>query len=63
MNKVVEFFSGVRKETGKVTWPTRKETLVTSVMVVVLTTVMALFFLLVDSVLAQVMRVIINIRL
>ncbi|HVY13071.1 MAG TPA: preprotein translocase subunit SecE [Alphaproteobacteria bacterium] len=63
MNKVVEFFSEVKKETAKVTWPTRKETILTSVMVVVLSTVMAVFFLGVDSILAYVMRFIINLRI
>jgi preprotein translocase subunit SecE len=63
MNKVVEFFTDVKKEAAKVTWPTRKETGITVMMVVVLSVVMALFFLLVDGMLAYAMRFIINIRL
>ena len=44
-----EFLRQVRAETAKVVWPTRRETVMTGVMVVVMTTILALFFLLVDS--------------
>jgi preprotein translocase subunit SecE len=43
-----EFFQQVRNETAKVTWPSRRETLITTAMVFVFTTVAAIFFLLVD---------------
>lgn len=62
MNKITTFFSEVKKEAGKVTWPTRQETVMTSVMVVVLSSVMAGFFLLVDAILAWASRGLINIR-
>ncbi len=63
MNKVAEFFSDVRKEAQKTTWPTRKETAVTSAMVFVLTGVAGVFFLAVDSILAFLTRALINIHL
>ncbi len=63
MNKVVGFFSDVKKESAKVTWRTRKETMVTVAMVVILSTVMAVFFLGVDTLLAGITRFIINIRI
>ena len=47
----IEFLRQVRQETSKVTWPTRKETLITTGMVFVMGLVAALFFFLVDSVL------------
>ena len=47
----IEFLRQVRQETSKVTWPTRKETLITTAMVFVMGTVAALFFFLVDMVL------------
>ncbi|MBI3419789.1 MAG: preprotein translocase subunit SecE [Proteobacteria bacterium] len=62
MNKVAEFFSEVKKESAKVTWPTRKETGITVLMVVLLSTLMAVFFLGVDTVLAHITRLIINLR-
>ena len=47
-----EFIRQVRQETAKVTWPTRKETAVTTGMVFVMVTLAALFFLLVDQIIA-----------
>jgi preprotein translocase subunit SecE len=38
----------VRGETAKIAWPTRRETLLTSVMVLVMASLMAVFFFLVD---------------
>lgn len=48
----VEFVREVKRETSKVTWPARKETMVTTLMVFVLVTIMSIFFLLVDQVLS-----------
>ena len=44
----VQFFRQVRQETAKVTWPTRKETAITTGMVFVFVILMSIFFLLVD---------------
>lgn len=43
-----EFVRQVRAEATKVVWPTRKETTLTTVMVLVLSAVTALFFFFVD---------------
>ena len=48
--KPTEFIRQVRQETSKVTWPTRKETAITTVMVFIFVTIMALFFLVVDQI-------------
>lgn len=48
----LQFMQQVRQEVAKVTWPTRKETLVTTAMVFVMGVVAAIFFLLVDQVLS-----------
>ncbi|MEX0589896.1 MAG: preprotein translocase subunit SecE [Xanthobacteraceae bacterium] len=45
-----EFFQQVRNEVSKVTWPSRRETLITSAMVFVFTVAAAIFFLVVDFV-------------
>ncbi|MCU6454961.1 preprotein translocase subunit SecE [Sphingomonas sp. A2-49] len=45
----IEFIRQVQAETKKVVWPTRRETIMTGVMVVIMTTVLALFFLGVDT--------------
>ena len=48
-----KFLQEVRAEAQKVTWPTRKETTVTTIMVFVMVVVASIFFLLAD----QVMRI------
>ena len=48
-----KFMQEVRAEAQKVTWPTRKETTVTTIMVFVMVVISSIFFLLAD----QVMRV------
>jgi preprotein translocase subunit SecE len=46
-----EFFRQVREEVSKVTWPTRKETAVTTGMVFVMVSLAAIFFFVVDQLL------------
>ncbi len=43
-----EFVRQVRQETSKVTWPTRKETMTSVLMVFIMVILVALFFFLVD---------------
>lgn len=45
----MEFINQVKTETRKVSWPTWKETWMTGLMVVIMATILALFFLGVDS--------------
>lgn len=47
-----KFIREVRSEVSKVTWPTRKETMVSTAMVLILALVAALFFMLVDGIFA-----------
>lgn len=47
-----EFLRQVRQELGKVTWPTRKEATVTTIMVLIMVALMSAFFVLVDQVLS-----------
>ena len=47
-----QFIREVRQEVSKVTWPTRKETMVTTGMVFVMVFLAAIFFLIVDQILA-----------
>lgn len=56
-----EFLQQVRTETAKVTWPTRRETLVTSVMVLIMVVLAAGFFLLADQVIRFVIGLILGI--
>ena len=47
----------VRQEVGRVTWPSRKETLVTTGLVLALSALAAVFFLVVDQLIRLAMRV------
>ncbi len=51
-----EFLRQVRAETGKVVWPTRKETMMTALMVVIMTSILGLFFFAVDSAFSAVVQ-------
>ncbi|WP_395021116.1 preprotein translocase subunit SecE [Dongia sp.] len=48
----VEFFRQVRTEVAKVTWPSRKETMLTTTMVFVMVIMASIFFLAVDALLS-----------
>ncbi|MBI2707215.1 MAG: preprotein translocase subunit SecE [Proteobacteria bacterium] len=48
----LEFMRQVRQEMSKVTWPTRKETIVTTIMVFVMVFICAVFFLVIDRILS-----------
>jgi preprotein translocase subunit SecE len=45
-----KFLQEVRAEAQKVTWPTRKETTITTIMVFVMVVIASVFFLLADQV-------------
>lgn len=47
-----QFIQQTRHEVSKVVWPTRRELLVTTVMVFIMATIAALFFFLIDQVIA-----------
>jgi preprotein translocase subunit SecE len=44
-----EFFQQVRQEASRVTWPTRKETMITTAMVFAMVFIAAAFFFIVDQ--------------
>jgi preprotein translocase subunit SecE len=46
---IPEFIQQVRAETAKVSWPTSRETWMVTLMVVIMTTLLGLFFLGVDN--------------
>lgn len=48
----IEFMRQVRQEASKVTWPTRKETTITTIMVFLMVFICAIFFLIVDRLLS-----------
>jgi len=48
--KIGEFVNQVKTEATKIVWPTSRETVQTTIMVIIMTTILALFFFGVDSV-------------
>ncbi len=51
-----EFIRQVRTEIGKVVWPSRQETVQTAIMVLIMTIILAIFFLGVDAGFAAIVK-------
>lgn len=56
-----KYIREVRQEAGRVTWPTRKETMISTMMVLVLAFIAAVFFLAVDNIISFLIRYIFGI--
>ena len=56
----IEFIRQVQAETRKVVWPTRRETVMTGVMVMIMTVLLGLFFFGIDSVFDAIVRGLLN---
>jgi preprotein translocase subunit SecE len=54
------FFESVKLELGKVTWPTRKETLATTGVVVIIVLLVSLYLGTCDVILAKLMRLVLG---
>jgi preprotein translocase subunit SecE len=51
-----EFIRQVRAETAKVVWPTRKETVATAIMVMIMTLILAFFFFGTDAAFSSIVQ-------
>ena len=58
----ITFLQQVRQEVSKVTWPSRNEVLVSTIMVLVLVLAASLFFLLADQVISWAVGLMLSIR-
>jgi preprotein translocase subunit SecE len=56
----IKFLQEVRAEGQKVTWPSRRETAITTLMVFIMTAMASIFFLLSDMVMRQLITFIIG---
>jgi preprotein translocase subunit SecE len=56
----IEYLQQVRAEGAKTTWPSRRETLVTTIMVVLMAVFASLFFLLSDQVISRAVALILG---
>ena len=59
----LKFVQSVKQEAFKVTWPTKKDVLVGSLMVFALATIAAIFFLLLDQIYKVLLDIILNINI
>ena len=58
----IKFLQEVRQEVGKVTWPSRQETLISTVMVLGMVALASIFFLASDQVIAWLVQAVLAIR-
>jgi preprotein translocase subunit SecE len=58
----VKFLQEVRQEVGKVTWPTRNEVLISTVMVFVLVALASVFFLVADQLISWAVTWVLTLR-
>jgi preprotein translocase subunit SecE len=57
-----KFLQEVRSETNKVTWPTRRETTITTIMVFVMVALASIFFFAADQILRYVITLVLGIH-
>lgn len=60
MKNPVQFINEVRSEAGKVVWPSRKEAGMTTLMVFIMATLVAIFFFFVDQILAWLVGILLS---
>lgn len=58
----ITFLQQVRSEISKVVWPTRNETLVSTIMVLIMVLLASLFFLAADQVISWLVQTMLSIR-
>ncbi|MDO8360684.1 MAG: preprotein translocase subunit SecE [Devosia sp.] len=58
----IKFLQEVRQEVGKVTWPSRQETVISTVMVLAMVALASIFFLAADQVIAWGVQMVLSIR-
>ncbi len=56
-----KFLQEVRAEADKVTWPTRRETLITTAMVFVMVAIASVFFLVADQIIRMLITIVLGI--
>ncbi|MDG2187029.1 MAG: preprotein translocase subunit SecE [Hyphomicrobiales bacterium] len=59
--KPIKYIQEIKTEISKVTWPTKRETSVTSIMVLIFVFIAAIFFLISDRILSWVVSLILGI--
>ena len=55
-----KYVQQVRNEVSKIVWPTRKETMTTTIMVFIMSALIALFFFVIDTITSNVLDIILK---
>ena len=55
-----KYVQQVRNEVSKIVWPTRKETMTTTIMVFIMSALIALFFSIIDTITSNVLDIILK---
>jgi len=55
-----KYVQQVRNEVSKIVWPTRKETMTTTIMVFIMSALVALFFFIIDTITSNVLDIILK---
>lgn len=56
----IEFFNQVKAEANKIVWPTSRETMMTTIMVVIMTGMLGLFFFGIDAFFGWIVRMLLG---
>jgi preprotein translocase subunit SecE len=56
----LKYVQQVRNEVSKIVWPTRKETMTTTLMVFVMAAIVALFFFIIDTLTSNILDIILK---
>ncbi|MAH90060.1 MAG: preprotein translocase subunit SecE [Candidatus Pelagibacter sp.] len=60
MSNPLKYVQQVRSEVSKIVWPTRKETMTTTLMVFVMAAIVALFFFIIDTLTSNILDIILK---
>ncbi len=62
MKNPLKFFQEVKQETFRITWPSKKETMMGAIMVFALASIAAIFFLILDQILRFLLNLVLTIN-
>ena len=61
LTNIFKFIQQSRQEASKIVWPNRRETITTTVMVFIMVAILSTFFLITDSIISFLLRIILSI--
>ena len=62
VTNIFKFIQQSRQEASKIVWPTRRETITTTSMVFIMVAILATFFLIADSIISFLLRIILSLN-